>query len=115
MILSLETKSLFKLSFAHLAHLLSGRCPVLIIILWSQSIHGDDAVLVHQINIQECTPIGGLYALEDAPSCCGWVAKLAPPVMSKYLLIHKEKKSDDCHDENLLILPTPDKNTQRME
>ena len=115
MILALETKSLFKLSFANLAHLRSGGCPILIIILWSQSIHGDDAVLVHQINIQECTPSGGLCALEDAPSCCGRVAKLAPPVMSKYLLIHKENKSDDCHDENLLILPTPDKNTQRME
>lgn len=45
-ILSLATKLLFKLSFVNLANLLSGHCHILIIMLWSQTIHRDDAVLV---------------------------------------------------------------------
>lgn len=106
-ILLLETKLLFKLSFANLANLLSGHCPVLIIILRSQIIHGDDAVLVLQVYTLECTPVGALSNLEGVPSCCGWVARLAPPVVPKYLLTHKDKESQNCHDEDLLILPTP--------
>ena len=102
-ILLQETKLLFKLSFTNLANLVSGPYSILIIILRSQIIHGDDAVLVHQVYILECTPIRGLSTLEDVPSCCG----LVPPAVPKYLLIHKDKESHNCHDEDLLILPTP--------
>ena len=70
-ILLLETKLLFKLSFANLANLLSGHCPVLIIILRSQIIHGDNSVLVHHVYILEGTPVGALSTLEDVPSYCG--------------------------------------------
>ena len=28
-------------------------------------------------------------------------------MVPKYLLIHKDKESHNCHDKDLLILPTP--------
>lgn len=113
-ILLLETKLLFKLSFANLANVLSGHCPVLIIILYSEFIHGDEAVLVHQIYILECTPLE-----VQAPWGCSLLppmsSQLVPPMIFKYLLIHKEEKSANCCSEDPLILPTPDQTTQRMD